>query len=538
MKSPDDAETVTASWWKRAVFYQIYPRSFFDSNGDGVGDLPGVRQKLAYVADLGVDAVWLSPFFTSPMKDFGYDVCDYRGVDPVFGTLDDFDAVVEEAHRLGLKLIIDQVWSHTSDRHVWFQESASSSRSKKADWYVWADAKADGTPPNNWQATFGGPAWTWSPRRRQYYLHNYLSSQPDLNYWNRHVQDAVLDVARFWLDRGVDGFRLDVVNYYFHDAGLRDNPPANSRSTPPTTHRFQRHIYNRTRPETLGFLARLRSVLDSYPDRMAIGEIFDHAPLKTQRAYTAGNQGLHTAYNFFLLDARRADPELFQAVIEGWRRRKGWPSWSLGNHDVPRFPSRLASGAADDRLTRALMAILLTLPGTPYIYQGEELGLPQAHVPFERLQDPYAIAAYTGSSGRDGARTPMPWTQDAPNAGFSNADDTWLPIDSRHQAMAVDAQAGTDSALEFTRGFLALRRRHMALQVGKGDVLPSDENVLAFVRHHDDERIRCFFELEGREARIPLSDGLRLLESGLRGEVDGDALVLPPFGGALLIEER
>lgn len=539
MKSRPAAASDPAPWWKRAVFYQIYPRSFLDTNGDGVGDLAGVREKLAYVASLGVDAIWLSPFFTSPMKDFGYDVSDYRGVDPVFGSLADFDALLEEAHRVGLKVVIDQVWSHTSDRHPWFLESNGSSNSKKADWYVWADAKPDGTPPNNWQACFGGPAWSWSPRRRQYYLHNFLEGQPDLNFWNRHVQDAVLDVARFWLDRGVDGFRLDAVNYLFHDAGLRDNPPAAWRSTPPTTHKFQRHIYERTRPETLGFISRARALLDAYEDRMAVGEIFDSSPLKTQRAYTADPTTLHSAYNFYLLDAKRADPELFAAVIEGWRRRKGWPSWSLGNHDVPRYPSRLSPGPIDDRRTRLLMAILLTLPGTPYIYQGDELGLPQAEIPFEKLRDPYAIAAYTGSAGRDGARTPMPWSSTAPNAGFSEAEETWLPIDPAHLNLAVDVQEGEPSSmLNFVKHFLALRKRHPELQLGRGDFLnrknPPPSNVLGFARHYEDKRTACFFELSGQETRVPFDGEAELIETGMGGRLENGALTLPPFGAAFL----
>ncbi|WP_374572443.1 alpha-amylase family glycosyl hydrolase [Phenylobacterium sp.] len=540
MTASPDAAADSATWWKRAVFYQIYPRSFFDTNGDGIGDLPGVRAKLPYIADLGVDAIWLSPFFTSPMKDFGYDVSDYRGVDPTFGSLEDFDALVADAHALGLKVIIDQVWSHTSDRHPWFLESSGSSRSKKADWYVWADAHADGTPPNNWQACFGGPAWSWSPRRRQYYLHNFLEGQPDLNFWNRHVQDAVLDVARFWLDRGVDGFRLDAVNYLFHDAGLRDNPPAAWRSTPQTTHKFQQHIYERTRPETLSFITRLRALMDTYDDRMAVGEIFDSSPLKTQRAYTADPTLLHSAYNFYLLDAKRADPDLFEAVIMGWRRRKGWPSWSLSNHDVPRFPSRLSpAGPLDERRTRVLLAILLSLPGTPYLYQGDELGLPQAEIPFDKLQDPYAIAAYTGSAGRDGARTPMPWSHAAPNAGFSSAKDPWLPVDPRHRTLAVDLQEGReDSTLEFVRRFLALRRRRPELQLGKGDFLDRarrpPSNVLAFARQHEDRRTVCLFELAGRETRVPFEGVCDLIDAGMGGRLEAGEVVLPPFGAAFL----
>ena len=269
-------------WWRGAVIYQIYPRSFMDSNGDGVGDLPGITGKLDYVASLGVDGIWLSPFFTSPMADYGYDVSDYRDVDPLFGTLADFDALLAKAHGLGLKVIIDQVYSHTSEAHAWFRQSAASRDNPKADWYVWADAKPDGTPPNNWLSVFGGPAWTWGARRRQYYLHNFLTQQPDLNFHSAEVQQAILDVARFWLDRGVDGFRLDVANYYFHDAALTDNPPADYGKPPGWTYAYQRHLHDKSQPQTLDFLRRLRAVTDAYPDRMMLGEIGDDDPLARQ----------------------------------------------------------------------------------------------------------------------------------------------------------------------------------------------------------------------------------------------------------------
>jgi len=315
-------------WWRGAVIYQIYPRSFADSNDDGIGDLPGITAHLDYVAALGVSAIWLSPFFTSPMKDFGYDVADYRGVDPIFGSLDDFDALVARAHALGLKVIIDQVYSHTSDLHAWFSESRASRDNAKADWYVWADAKPDGSPPNNWQAMFGGCAWTWDSRRRQYYLHNFLPEQPDLNIHNPAVQDALLEATRFWLKRGVDGFRLDVVNFYAHDLELRDNPPLNLPRPPARPHQFQRHLYDRTRPETLAFIARFRALLDEY-GAVSVGEIEDEEPLRVQRIYTDGADKLHTAYSFFLLRARQATPALFAEALAGWQHARGWPSWSV-----------------------------------------------------------------------------------------------------------------------------------------------------------------------------------------------------------------
>jgi alpha-glucosidase len=538
LKSPESPLSVPdqIEWWKRAVFYQIYPRSFLDANGDGVGDLKGIAAKLDYIAGLGVDAIWLSPMFTSPMKDFGYDVSDYRGVDPIFGTLADFDALLAGAHARGLKLIIDQVWSHTSDQHPWFIESAASADSDKADWYVWADARSDGTAPNNWMAVFGGPSWTWHPRRRQYYLHNFLVEQPDLNFWNPAVQDAILDVARFWLDRGVDGFRLDVINFLFHDRRLTDNPPAELGKTPGQATELQRHIHDRSQPQTLAFLGRLRAVLDSYGDRMTLGEIGDADMLGRQIEYTATATRLHTAYSFYFLNAREPTPALFADAMQAWAEAAGWPSWSFSNHDFVRFPSRLAR-SGDPAQVKGLLALLLCLRGTPFLYEGDELGLPHAQVPFERLQDPFAKAIYTGESGRDGARTPMPWTGDAPNGGFSSAAETWLPVDPRHLKLAVAEQEGdAASMLRFTRGMLNLRRRLPALQAGDFRVLDADSGVLAFERRLGDERVLCAFELCGQRGRVRHPEMANAEAFALiGGAVMTDfSIELPPFAFAWL----
>ncbi len=521
-------------WWRGAVIYQIYPRSFMDADGDGVGDLEGILAKLDYIASLGVDGIWLSPFFTSPMKDFGYDVSDYRAVDPMFGTLADFDAVVAKAHALGLKIIIDQVWSHTSDQHSWFKESVTAREGPKADWYVWAEAKADGSPPNNWQASFGGPSWSWSPRRRQYYLHNFLVEQPDLNFWNPDVQEAILDVARFWLDRGVDGFRLDVINYIFHGRDLIDNPVAAHNHPPPMPGLFQRHVEDRSRPEALAFLARLRALMDSYGARMTVGEVYDQPPLPRQKEYVAGRDRLHTAYGFFLLNADRATPDLFAETITSWTEADGWPSWSLGNHDVPRFASRMAGD--DPALTRLLMALLLCLRGTIFLYQGEELGLPQAKVPFERLRDPFAIAAWTGDAGRDGARTPMPWTATAANAGFSTAAETWLPVDERYLALAADVQEADEaSMIHFTRRIIAERARLPALKLGSATVAAAPAGVFAFERVHGDESLICAFDLTGDGASLTLPGvGEIVVKIDGAEQIDDTRLRLPRFGGAVV----
>jgi len=517
------------SWWKGAVFYQVYPRSFLDTDGDGVGDLAGLIARLDHIADLGVDAVWLSPVFRSPMRDFGYDISDFRDIDPIFGTLADFDTLVNAVHARGMKLVVDQVWSHTSDRHPWFEASRADRTGSKADWYVWADAKPDGARPNNWLSVFGGPAWAWCPRRGQYYLHNFLAEQPDLNFHNPAVQAAVLDTARFWLDRGVDGFRLDVVNYYAHDPALRDNP---ERADGPTPYRSQRHLYDCSRPETLAFIARLRRLLDEY-DAVGLGEIFDDDPLARQREYTDGPDRLHTAYSFFLLDADQASPAVFAEAMESWRGASGWPAWSLSNHDVTRFPTRF--GGLDRGRIKQLLALLLCQRGTPILYQGDELGLPHAQVPFERLRDPFAIAAYAGTSGRDGARTPMPWTAAPPNGGFSAGAEIWLPMDPAHLGLAVELQAGDPgSVMSFVRNFLTLRRGLTALRTGEAEIRPAPDGVLAFERAEGTQRLLCLFELAGRAASIQVDGEATLLATGLAATLSQGRLKLPPFGGAVV----
>ncbi len=508
-------------WLRGAVVYQIYPRSFSDADGDGVGDLRGIIDKLDHVAALGCDAIWLSPFFASPMKDHGYDVSDYVGVDPLFGIMADADALIARAHALGLKVIIDQVWSHSSDQHPWFAESRASRDNAKADWYVWADAKLDGSPPNNWQAMFGGPSWTWDARRRQYYLHNFLPEQPDLNVRNLAVQDALLDTARFWLERGVDGFRFDVVNFLTQDAQLRDNPALEHKWPPPRPHQFQRHLYDRTQPETLPFLVRVRALLDRY-GAIAVGEIEDEEPLKVQREYTDGPDRLHTAYSFFLLRAREMTPALIKDAMAQWEGARGWPSWSLSNHDVARFPTRLADD--DPARAKLMLALLLSLRGTAFLYQGDELGLPQGEVPFARLRDPEAIAFWPAGVGRDGARTPMPWLRAAHMAGFTEADDAWLPLDARHRALAADAQAGVSgSMLEFTRAMIAFRRSALALREGDFLVLDAPEPVLAFERRAQGERLLCLFNLGPEPVRLPLTEGAARFSVGHAALLTGAA---------------
>jgi alpha-glucosidase len=401
-------------WWRGAVIYQIYPRSFQDSNHDGIGDLAGIIHRLPHVAELGVDAIWISPFFRSPMLDFGYDVSDYCDVDPMFGSLGDFDALIQRAHDLGLKVLIDLVLSHTSSQHPWFYESQTSRDNAKSDWYVWADAKPDGSPPNNWLSIFGGSAWEWSGDRMQYYLHNFLREQPDLNLHNADVQEELLSVARFWLDRGVDGFRLDTINFYFHDPELRDNPaldPAERNATiapEVNPYNWQDHLYDKNQPENLEFLRRLRAVLDEYPAATAVGEVGDaQYGMDLQAQYTSGDDKVHMCYSFEFLAATPLTPDHVVGVLQNYEDRigDGWACWAFSNHDVVRHASRWNLGEDARRLYAAL---LLSLRGSVCLYQGEELGLTEAYVAFDDLQDPYGIRFWPASRAATGAARRCP----------------------------------------------------------------------------------------------------------------------------------
>ena len=523
-----------AEWWRGAVIYQIYPRSFCDANGDGIGDLPGITSHLDYVASLGVDGIWLSPFFVSPMKDFGYDVADYCDVDPMFGTLADFDRLLARAHALGLKVIIDQVYSHSSDKHPWFEESRQDRTNPKADWYVWADPKPDGMPPNNWLAVFGGVAWEWESRRRQYYFHNFLKEQPDLNFYNPAVQEAVLGCAEFWLRRGVDGFRIDVANFFCHDPALRDNPPS-GHPAPDKAYWLQRPLYTRNRPQTLDFVARFRGLLDRYPEKMSVAEIAAEDPVGTMAAYTDGPDRYHTAYSFvFMREAFSAG--LFRQAVEEMsvRSNAAWPSWAFSNHDVPRVVTRwAAAGGGDPAFAKLMIALLTTLRGTAFLYQGEELGLPHADVPFEKLQDPEGKAFWPRHRGRDGARTPMPWQADAAFGGFSCVDP-WLPVDPRHLPLAVDRQAAdAASLLAFTRQFLAWRKHEPALIDGTIQFYDVAEPALVFERRKGDRGVLCVFNLssEPLSLLLPATQGATPLEGCgfAKVEIDGDRISVPAW---------
>ncbi|MGC1498140.1 MAG: alpha-amylase family glycosyl hydrolase [Sulfitobacter sp.] len=504
---------VDKDWWRGAVIYQIYPRSFQDSNGDGIGDLPGITQRLPYIASLGVDAIWISPFFTSPMKDFGYDVSDYCDVDPMFGTLSDFDDLIATAHDLGLKVMIDEVLSHSSDQHPWFAQSRADRTNAKADWYVWADPKPDGTPPNNWLSIFGGPAWHWDARREQYYLHNFLSTQPDLNLHTPAVQDALLDATRFWLERGVDGFRLDTINFYFADKQLRDNPalPKEKRnatiapSVNPYNH--QEHIYSKNQPENLDFLRRFRALLDEYPAAAAVGEVGDaQLGLELLGQYTSGDDFVHMCYAFELLAkdqptaARIA--EVFAKVADV--AKDGWACWAFSNHDVERHASRWGLSPDAQRL---FITMMMCLRGSACLYQGEELGLPEADIAFEDLQDPYGIEFWPEFKGRDGCRSPMAWEPSNQHGGFTTGAP-WLPVSTDHLQRSVAQQEQDQSAiLHHYRRAIALRGSEMALAKGEMTEMSVDGDVLSFSRSINGEEVFCAFNLSEIVATCSIPDG-------------------------------
>lgn len=532
----------TSPWWRGAVIYQVYPRSLMDSNADGIGDLPGIMSKLDYIASLGVDAIWISPFFQSPMKDFGYDISDYRAVDPIFGSLDDFDRLIERAHALGIKIIIDQVLSHTSDQHAWFVQSRESRDNEKADWYVWADPSADGTPPNNWLSIFGGSAWEWEPRRGQYYLHNFLKSQPDLNFHCAEVRAQILQEVEFWLKRGVDGLRLDAINFCFHDKALRANPfkPAAERKgrgfKEDNPYAFQYHIYDNTRPENLAFLESLRALMDKYPGSVTLGEISSEDSLKTMAEYTAGNKRLHMAYSFELL-VDQCSARYIRQTVETLEKHlaEGWPCWSVGNHDVRRVISRWGNAKLADQQAKLLNALLLSLRGSVCTYQGEELGLTEANIEQHQLQDPYGITFWPMFKGRDGCRTPMPWEEFSLNAGFSEAPKTWLPVPAEHHAKAVDVQEkNTQSVLNAYRCFMRWRKEQKALRLGSIAFLPAPETCLMLVREYQGEKCLALFNLSGQLASVSLGSlsSVRPLEGhGFQGaNLRQGQVELPPFG--------
>ncbi|NMR27733.1 alpha glucosidase [Pseudoalteromonas sp. NEC-BIFX-2020_015] len=529
-------------WYKGAVIYQVYPRSFQDTNGDGIGDLKGIIARIDYIKSLGVDAIWISPFFKSPMKDFGYDISDYRDVDPLFGDLNDFDELIAHAHQRDIKIIIDQVLSHTSDQHQWFLDSRENKTNDKSDWYVWSDSKPDGTQPNNWLSIFGGPAWQWEPRRGQYYLHNFFTEQPDLNFHNPDVRQAVLDNVEFWLKKGVDGFRLDAINFCYHDAQLRDNPakPPEKRQgrgfSEDNPYAFQYHHYNNTQPENISFMQDIRTLLDKYPGTVSLGEISSEDSLATMAEYTAGGDKLHMGYSFELL-TNDYSSEYIRTTVKTLEERmtQGWPCWAFSNHDVERVASRWgANGEVNPQQCKMLSALLASLRGSVCMYQGEELGLGEASVAFEDLQDPYGITFWPNFKGRDGCRTPMPWhNNNCEQAGFSTTKP-WLPVDEQHKNQNVSEQESDQySILNAFRHFMAWRKTQAVLLEGDIEFIDTPEPLLAFYRRFAGQTMLCIFNLAQSTTSYEIDHINITPHSELNhhnGTVNKNTLTLPGFG--------
>lgn len=519
------------------IIYQIYPRSYQDTNGDGIGDLPGITRRLPHIASLGsIDYVWISPFFKSPMKDFGYDVADYRTVDPIFGSNEDFDHLLEEASRLGLKIMVDLVLAHTSNEHAWFQESRSDRTNPKADWYVWVDPKPDGTPPNNWLSVFGGPAWQWDSRRQQYYLKHFLSEQPALNWYNPEVEQEMLDTVQYWLDKGVRGFRLDAVMFAHHDPLLRDNPPRVGalEDRHPDSFGYQEHKYNLGQDASLDAMRKIRKVVDKCPDAILLGEISTRS---IARRYT-GDDLLHTTYFFDFLDLKSFDAASIQAVLE--EIFVDFPEynffWSLSNHDFARHVSRFDHDPRyNDQFAKLNAALFFTLPGGYCLYQGEELGLPTATLRFEDLVDPFDRFMWPHGQKRDSARTPIPWDSTAPHGGFSTADKTWLPVDATQRALSVEIQENDrNSVLNYFRDLIAWREKNIkgALNV---TFLPLEEDLLGYQLKGHSSYV-CLFNISAtaKEITLPGTASEIVNEVSRGAEKIGSKVRLGPYGFVVL----
>ena len=509
---------LSENWWESAVFYQIYPRSFKDSNNDGIGDLAGVIEKLDHLNDgkgggLGIDAIWFSPFFPSPQADFGYDVSDYCNIDSDYGTLEDFDQLVEESHRRGIKIVLDLVLNHSSDQHKWFQESRKNSTNSKVDWYVWADPKPDGSPPNNWLAVFGGAAWTFEPQRGQYYLHNFLPEQPDLNWYNPEVREALADVVRFWMKRGADGFRLDTANYYAYDRQLRDNPkrPENSElmEDGQEANPLSQYItkYSKDRPENLEFIHYLRKIFDE-SGAVSIGEIGSaeglESTLKLGTDYVKKGKGLHLAYTFSMLN-KNMNAEYLEHVLRVTEEsiEDGWPCWSLSNHDCMRMISRFDCFGERDGFQQMMLLLLLSLRGTPIIYYGEEVDMQEYEITKDELRDPQGIRFWPDIKGRDGCRLPFPWDSKLTNQGFNSGTKPWLPAANK---LSLDqAKADSGSTFHVLQEMLQIRKKFPALQNGSYRKILLDGDCFVFERKTEDETmlIAANFSTEEQSINLP-----------------------------------
>lgn len=544
-------------WWKAGIFYQIYPRSFCDTTGDGVGDLNGITEHLDYLNDgteksLGIDAIWLSPINPSPMFDFGYDVSDYTDIDPTFGNLKDFKRLLKEAHSRGIKIVLDFVPNHTSHLHKWFVESRSSKDNPKRDWYIWEDKGSfKGGRPNNWQSVFGGPAWEWDDKTEQFYYHHFLPEQPDLNWRNKVVREAMYDQMRFWLDMGVDGFRLDVINHIFKDDKLRNNPYTIGRRP----YDMQRHIYDKDLPECIDVAREMRSVVDSYgkegsgEERMLVGEVHIKDPVQAVKYYGGGTNGLNLAFNFNFF-FRPFKAESFREGISIWEEllpKGAWPTYFLSNHDQPRHIGKYAKGGEEETLMRAKVAamMLLTLRGTPFLYYGEEIGMRNLHIKRRDLQDPVGIRYWPVPVGRDMARTPMQWNNTA-GAGFTKSSTPWLPINPNRAHINVDAESkDEDSLLSFYRSLIWKRRETPALTSGAIEILRgAPKGIFLYRRIKGDDSRLIILNFKGDRKTIAqniLGDGkeVNYRVDFSTHRVDGDDIRFPlevkPYEATILV---
>jgi alpha-glucosidase len=521
-------------WWQSAVIYQIYPRSFQDTNDDGIGDLNGITQRLPDLVDLGVDAIWISPIFRSPMKDFGYDISDYIDVDPIFGSMADFERLIADAHARGIKVILDFVPNHSSDQHAWFVESRGSRNNPKRDWYIWRDPAPGGGPPNNWLSEFGGSAWEFDAATGQYYYHAFLDSQPDLNWRNPEVVAAMCDVLRFWMRKGIDGFRVDVIWHLIKDRRFRDNPPNPNYHAGRPPNEALIPLYTTDLPEVHDVIGTLRRTIDEFPDRLLIGEIY--LPVERLVAYYGRDLGgVHLPFNFALLSARW-DARHLQALIteyEGALPKGGWPNWVLGNHDRPRIAGRVGK-----RQAAVAAMLLLTLRGTPTIYNGDELGMPQVDIPRHRVRDPFERNVPGIGVGRDGCRTPMQWDSSR-NAGFSRVDP-WLPLaDDWRSTNVANLREDALSILNLYRRLLRVRKERPALSLGSYRSYAVDGDLLVYYREFDDSKLLIALNLTDQPQALAFEQGASgkvLVSTGADrdGEAISDSLALRGDEGLII----
>jgi alpha-glucosidase len=518
-----------ADWWQTGVIYQIYPRSFMDANGDGVGDLKGIENRLDHLVDLGVDALWISPFYPSPMKDFGYDVSDYTGVDPLFGSLADFEALRDAAHARGLKILLDFVPSHCSDAHPWFREACASRDARTRDWFVWSDPGADGGPPNNWISEFGGPAWTFEAETGQYYLHIFLSEQPSFNWYNPDLRAAIYDAMRVWFDRGVDGFRVDAVENMGPDPQFRDNPPNPAWIEAMGPARSLLGTYTKHQPVVLEIAREMRAVAQEYsPERLLVGEVYGSFD-ELMPYYGPAGDGFQLPFNFALIECDWA-ADTIAALVADYEAKLpagAWPNWVLGNHDRARIATRAGPSQA-----RVAAMLLLTLRGTPTLYQGDELGMESAVIPPEAVQDPWEINVPGQGLGRDPVRTPIPW-EAGPGAGFTTHPHPWLPITVPAGGAVAEQAADPTSMLSFQRALLALRRAEPALHRGAYRALSTADGVLRYERSDGARRLQVALNMTDRPQPSRLTGTCLLDTAGRRsGAAPG---TLAPGEGVIVV---